>query len=171
MYFAEMKKREVLQMGIEMIRSFIIGLDSYYEDKDEVITENLKSGWMLYNRNLYFVTRERSSWWDSKKGCEKEGSDLVSIETLEEQDYLTDHAKSINTVFWIGMFKDKGTTWAWLGGSAVGSTYWSSDEPGSKEKHHCAAIISGTRRFSWKTYTCATKLASCCKKEPDDRWL
>ncbi|XP_061440941.1 uncharacterized protein LOC133364439 isoform X3 [Rhineura floridana] len=101
-------------MGVEMIRSFIIGLDSYYEDKDdfqildaaqnlsekmkdfadlndeikrvnEVIIGNLQAGWMIYNRNLYLITRDKNTWWESRRECQKEGSELVSIETQEEQ--------------------------------------------------------------------------------------
>ncbi|XP_061440940.1 C-type lectin lectoxin-Phi1-like isoform X2 [Rhineura floridana] len=186
-------------MGVEMIRSFIIGLDSYYEDKDDfqildaaqnlsekmkdfadlndeikrvnVIIGNLQAGWMIYNRNLYLITRDKNTWWESRRECQKEGSELVSIETQEEQVYITKHAKNKNIRVWIGLFKDKGTKWSWLGGSAVGSEYWPSGQPSRKPKHDCCAITPQTHRYSWHALLCDTKIQSCCKKEPDDKWL
>uniref|UniRef100_A0A3B3VVK5 C-type lectin domain-containing protein n=1 Tax=Poecilia latipinna TaxID=48699 RepID=A0A3B3VVK5_9TELE len=66
-----------------------------------------EAGWEQHGGNCYYFSTSKSSWTDSRRSCTDLGSDLVKIDSREEQDK-----------FWIGLTdsKEEGK-WLWMDGS------------------------------------------------------
>nr|XP_028600710.1 CD209 antigen-like protein 2 isoform X1 [Podarcis muralis]XP_028600712.1 CD209 antigen-like protein 2 isoform X1 [Podarcis muralis] len=201
LYQKELKKRAEFQMAIDMIRTFVVGLDSIHEDKDDfgilavaqnkseemrhiankndelqkeidLLIGNLNDGWIIYQRTMYLLSREQDSWADSKKKCEREGAQLLSMETREEQYFINREVQKRNKFYWFGVFKDSATKkWRWLVGIEAIITYWKPDEPKNEDRNHCAAMGLDCDKDCWIALHCEQRLGYICKKVPSDAWL
>nr|XP_028598883.1 perlucin-like protein [Podarcis muralis] len=201
LYQKEVQRREELQEAMHMIRSFVVGMEPFYVDKDDfqilavaqniseemryyskkneelqkeidILTRNLNDGWVLYSRAIYFFSLELRTWMDSKKKCEKEGAHLISMETREEQYFINKEVKHRKMIFWIGVFKNKGNKWSWLSGMEAAVHYWNYYEPSYKENHNCGAMTFDCYYENcWNALDCDLQKQYICKKGPDDAWL
>ncbi|XP_053258129.1 CD209 antigen-like isoform X1 [Podarcis raffonei] len=196
----EVKNREEFQVAMTMIRNFVVGIDSFYEDKDDfgilavalnkseemrylankndelqkeidLLIGNLNGGWFIYQRTMYFLSPDQSSWADSQKRCEREGAKLISMETVEEQNFINAEVQKRNKFFWFGVFKDKEKKWRWLSGIETIITYWKKDEPKNEDRNHCAAVGLDCGMHCWIALHCEQRIGYICKKVPDDTWL
>ncbi|XP_067338024.1 C-type lectin domain family 17, member A-like [Channa argus] len=106
-------------------------------------------GWKKFGCSCYFKSTERKSWSESRRFCQDRGSDLVIINSKEEQDFVTElnqHEES-----WIGLWNQWSDTerkyqWKWLDGSQPTETFWATEEP----------------QYTWSSY------AACCDRH--GRW-
>ncbi|XP_053258136.1 CD209 antigen-like protein A [Podarcis raffonei] len=201
LYQKEVQRREELQEAMHMIRTFVVGMEPFYVDKDDfqilavaqnkseemryysqkneelqkeidILTRNLNDGWVLYSRAFYFFSLELQTWMDSKKKCEKEGAHLISMETKEEQYFINKQVKHRKMIFWIGVFKNKGNKWSWLSGMEAAVHYWNYYEPSYKENHNCGAMTFDCYYENcWNALDCDLQKQYICKKGPDDAWL
>ena len=66
----------------------------------------------------YTVHHKRLSWNSSRAWCQKDGGDLVSIETNKKWNYLTDFIQNLtnskHVEYFIGPLKGKRGSWHWL---------------------------------------------------------
>ncbi|XP_053258128.1 CD209 antigen-like [Podarcis raffonei] len=200
LYQKEMKKREEIQMAMNMIRNFVVGTDKFYEDKDDfqilaaaqnlseevrylvkrndqlqkeidILTRNLKDGWVIFSNSFYLFSAELRSWMDSQRKCEREGAKLISIETLEEQFFINHEVKSRRKFFWTGLFKDKEEVWKWLSGKLPEFQYWNFYSPHDELNHDCTAMSFDCVDGCWMALECHLQMPYICKKVPDDAWL
>lgn len=44
-----------------------------------------REGWVYFSPNLYFISTEKKSWTEGRQDCKKNGAELVTIKTKEEQ--------------------------------------------------------------------------------------
>nr|XP_034958655.1 CD209 antigen-like protein E [Zootoca vivipara] len=187
---------------MEMIRSTVVGTDSKYKDKDDllilaaaenltreiqyltsrndqlqkeidIISRNVKDGWVYFNNAYYWLSDEEHSWMNSQQACQREDATLLSIETKEEQIFVADLVYAKKKPFWLGLFKDKQGKWKWLSGTMVGADeYWRRKEPNSGKKHDCGAMyFSCPQTKCWVAYICEHRKGCICKKVPKDVWL
>ncbi|XP_053225408.1 C-type lectin domain family 17, member A-like isoform X2 [Podarcis raffonei] len=201
LYQKELEKRQEFQMAVDMIRTVLVGIDPVYIDKEDleilaaaqniseelryfankndelqkeidILTENLNDGWLIYERTLYWFSSEVASWMDAQKNCEREGANLISAESVEEQLFVSTEVQNLKKVFWIGVFKDKGGTWKWLSGKIVSETYWNYYEPNREPNHDCIAMsFDCYYNKCWMAVKCDLPINYVCKKVPKDTWL
>ena len=80
----------------------------------------------------------------SRVTCKVNGSDLVSIESNEEWNFLKDTIKEFpqnGTEYYIGLTKDKDGRWRWISNnSLVNKSYWAPYEPKNENKDRCAVM-------------------------------
>ncbi|XP_028581385.2 CD209 antigen-like protein C [Podarcis muralis] len=201
LYKKEVEKRAEFQVAMNMIRTFVVGIDSNYMDKDDfqilaaaqniseemryfanrndqlqkeidILIRNLDDGWIVYSRTFYFFSLELRSWMDSKKYCEQEGARLISVETKEEQFFINQQVKGRKMLFWIGLFKDKGGRWRWTPGMSPETTYWNYYEPNYEALHDCGGMTFDCYyEGCWMAFKCDQRIQYICKKVPDDAWL
>uniref|UniRef100_A0A096M6U6 C-type lectin domain-containing protein n=1 Tax=Poecilia formosa TaxID=48698 RepID=A0A096M6U6_POEFO len=92
-------------------------------------------GWEKHGGNCYYFNTNKSSWTDSRRSCTDLGSDLVKIDSREEQMKLRGLMMNQTEKFWIGLTdsKEEGE-WFWVNGSSLDESlsFWSEDQPGSK---------------------------------------
>ncbi|XP_014851672.1 PREDICTED: C-type lectin domain family 4 member E-like [Poecilia mexicana] len=60
------------------------------KDKNEALGKNIsdltcEAGWEQHGGNCYYFSTSKSSWTDSRRSCTDLGSDLVKIDSREEQ--------------------------------------------------------------------------------------
>nr|XP_040056808.1 CD209 antigen-like isoform X4 [Gasterosteus aculeatus aculeatus] len=123
-------------------------------------------GWTMFRGSCYLLSTRDGSWENGRKDCRDQGADLVIIDSLEEQKFLS----SINRRrSWIGLSdKDIEGTWKWIDGTPLTAAYWYRDanvvEPnngggGSTVEEDCAEMNPDLKtQNSWNDLPCNTAL-------------
>ena len=97
------------------------------------------------------ISGKSYKWVGSKKSCEQSGSNLVSIESRAEWEFLKKIILKGNTIeYFIGLRKDKSTrVWRWLSDNSTVDAYnegdwpWAIGEPSngrSRHEENCAQM-------------------------------
>ncbi|XP_067334068.1 C-type lectin domain family 12 member B-like [Channa argus] len=95
---------------------------SYNELQDKMSGKLCPEGWKRFGCSCYFKSTEKKSWFESRKDCENRESDLVIINSQEEQKIVSELSK--NAESWIGLWtkqQHSGGTyqWKWVDGSTL----------------------------------------------------
>ena len=79
---------------------------------------------------------------EASDACKVKGSDLVSIESNEEWNFLNETINKFpekGTEYYIGLTKDKDGSWRWISNnSTVNKSYWA---PGESEDANSACAV------------------------------
>ncbi|XP_053302126.1 lactose-binding lectin l-2 [Pleuronectes platessa] len=105
--------------------------------------------WYSFNNRCYKYVSTHMTWADAELYCVSQGANLVSIHSLDEQNFIKtliknfDHAEGVT---WNGLSDlHKEGSWMWSDGSAVNFTFWSSGEPNNGIGiEHCVYDNYGT---------------------------
>ncbi|XP_043993992.1 C-type lectin domain family 4 member A-like isoform X2 [Gambusia affinis] len=119
------------------------------EVKEETF-QKCEEGWEKHGRNCYYLNTTKSTWNDSRRFCIDRGSDLVKIDSREEQTFLGKKLRRFmnqmkmneTETFWIGLTESKEEEIRfWVDGSPLNESlsFWS--EPGNK--HGGNEIVEG----------------------------
>ena len=104
------------------------------------------------SRYTFYAASQRNSldFKNSRRECEVNGSDLVSIESNEEWNFLKDTIKQFpqsGTEYFIGLTKDKDGRWTWISNnSPVNKSYWAPGEPKNNTKEESAVMYKDFRK-------------------------
>uniref|UniRef100_A0A096LU04 C-type lectin domain-containing protein n=1 Tax=Poecilia formosa TaxID=48698 RepID=A0A096LU04_POEFO len=87
-------------------------------------TRNLKNLQIICRAINYYFSTTKSSWTDSRRSCADLGSDLVKIDSREEQMFLDNRLRGLmedsEDMFWIGLTDSvEEGRWFWVDGSAL----------------------------------------------------
>ncbi|XP_056674951.1 C-type lectin domain family 4 member K-like [Monodelphis domestica] len=130
----------------------------------------LSEGWRLHNWNIYYFSSETKSWEKAQQSCESKNSNLVSVTSREEQEFL---GQAVKDGHWIGL-TDAGSegVWHWVDGTPYNAStsprFWASNQPdnwdydGKGKGENCAHLISGNRG-SWNDANCDLPYRWICK--------
>ncbi|XP_053408183.1 uncharacterized protein LOC123559963 [Mercenaria mercenaria] len=109
-------------------------------------------------------------WYSAREKCADEGADLVTIQSEEEQQYLSSFIQSET---WIGLNdRRKEGLFSWLDTSAeVNYQYWLESEPnnvqiGSQYSENCVSMIylpGEENHGKWSDYPCSYKAKFVCQ--------
>ncbi|XP_023815530.1 C-type lectin domain family 17, member A-like isoform X2 [Oryzias latipes] len=95
--------------------------------------------WMRFGCSCYYKSTEKKTWNESRDFCQENGSDLVVVNSKEEQDFLSTLEPTSES--WIGLFaewsSDK-SEWKWVDGSPLTETFW--DERISENPYNVYAV-------------------------------
>ncbi|XP_068188442.1 lactose-binding lectin l-2-like [Antennarius striatus] len=122
--------------------------------------------WFKFNDRCYKYVATRVSWADAELHCVSEGANLVSIHSMEEQNFIKgliknfDHAEETT---WIGLTDiHKENSFMWSNGQAVNFVYWYQNEPNNLEgTEHCVHTNHGEEK-KWNDEDCYFTLPSVC---------
>uniref|UniRef100_A0A3B1KBG3 C-type lectin domain-containing protein n=1 Tax=Astyanax mexicanus TaxID=7994 RepID=A0A3B1KBG3_ASTMX len=121
-------------------------------------------GWINFSSSLYYVSSEYKSWSESRNDCRERGSDLVIINSREEQDFIN-LLRRLNTV-WIGL--SDGETegdWKWVDGSELITGFWYPGEPNSYGDEDCGLYGYWSDPVNnWNDYPCNQQFFWICEK-------
>ncbi|XP_078030297.1 C-type lectin domain family 4 member E-like [Epinephelus lanceolatus] len=120
--------------------------------------------WRMFSCVCYFLSTRSDSWEKGRQDCRDRGADLVVINTLEEQEFITQIIRS-NT--WIGLNdRDKEGTWMWTDGTPLTVAYWRG-WPDNWREEDCVEILAGKKtRENWNDLRCDTSKPWICEKMP-----
>ncbi|KAK2830900.1 hypothetical protein Q5P01_018831 [Channa striata] len=107
--------------------------DEISKTKDK--TKECRNGWTRFGCSCYFKSSEKKKWSESRSNCQERGSDLVMINSKEEQEFLADLNK--NEESWIGLRTTEnkqtstGFQWEWVDESPLTEPFWATAELGN----------------------------------------
>ncbi|KAG9259783.1 CD209 antigen-like protein C, partial [Astyanax mexicanus] len=119
-------------------------------ERDQLQTS--EEGWVNFNFSLYYVSTEKKIWNESRDDCRERGSDLLMINSREEQ--IEDQK------VWIGL-SDAETegVWKWVDGSELITGFWETEEPNIYGDEDC--VIND---WNWADYPCNRQFNWICEK-------
>ncbi|XP_049327976.1 CD209 antigen-like [Astyanax mexicanus] len=124
----------------------------------------VRDGWIYFSSSLYYISSEYKIWSESRNDCRKRGSDLVIINSREEQDFINTLRKG--QLVWIGL--SDGETegvWKWVDGSELITGFWYPGQPNIKGDEDCVTNdISSDLVNNWNDYPCNRQLFWMCEK-------
>uniref|UniRef100_A0A8C9ZTB6 C-type lectin domain-containing protein n=1 Tax=Sander lucioperca TaxID=283035 RepID=A0A8C9ZTB6_SANLU len=137
---------------LEQLGHICLLLKSYlYGNLVELLRGNCPMFWFSFNGRCYKYVATRLTWADAELHCVSQGGNLVSIHSLEEENFIKsliknfDHAQGFT---WIGLsdIHKEGNTWFWSDGSVVDYSFWNAGEPNnSNGNENCVCKGSGTK--------------------------
>ncbi|CAI5679840.1 unnamed protein product [Oreochromis niloticus] len=120
-----------------------------------------KENWVYFSDSLYQVSSEQKSWEESRQDCLQKGSDLVIINSREEQNFVNQFKR----LLWIGLTDSETEgTWKWVDGTQVNTSYWNSGESNGGRGENCGQIKAYDSQNSWNDETCSNQHFWICKK-------
>uniref|UniRef100_A0A8C5T5E2 Mannose receptor C-type 1 n=1 Tax=Malurus cyaneus samueli TaxID=2593467 RepID=A0A8C5T5E2_9PASS len=124
-------------------------------------------GWVPYIGHCYKIFRDSKGWEGALASCQKEGSHLASIQSLEEHSFVVSQLGYKPTdKLWIGLNDRKVQMYfEWSDGSPVTFTKWHLGEPSSTNNRpeHCV-LIKGQNGY-WADHVCEKKAGYICKRK------
>ncbi|XP_073319112.1 lactose-binding lectin l-2-like [Pagrus major] len=122
--------------------------------------------WYSFNSRCYKYVATPLTWADAELYCLSEGANLVSIHSLEEQDFVKSLIKNFDHTerpTWIGLSDiHKEGRWMWSDGSVVDFVFWRKGEPNNHGGHeHCVQNNYGTD-LEWNDGQCSDTISSVC---------
>ncbi|XP_077946977.1 C-type lectin domain family 4 member E-like isoform X1 [Gasterosteus aculeatus] len=120
-------------------------------------------GWTMFRCSCYLLSTRDGSWENGRKDCRDKGADLVIIDSLEEQEFLSNFTTSRS---WIGLSdKDIEGTWKWIDGTPLTAAYWYRTGTSPRSVENCAQIQPDQNpQNSWNDLSCNTALRWICEK-------
>uniref|UniRef100_A0A8C7Y9T5 Mannose receptor, C type 1a n=1 Tax=Oryzias sinensis TaxID=183150 RepID=A0A8C7Y9T5_9TELE len=125
------------------------------------------SHWVPYAGNCYFLERSKKMWRDALAACRKDGGDLASIHSIEEQSFVISQTGYSQTdVLWIG-FNDQRNQllFEWSDHSQVTFTQWDTGEPSHIINHQEDCVLIRGKDGKWADHTCEKMHGYICKKK------
>ncbi|XP_034561241.1 CD209 antigen-like protein C [Notolabrus celidotus] len=120
-------------------------------------------GWKTFHCSCYLFSTQEKSWEESRQDCRARGADLVVIESLEEQKFLSSNIKAHS---WIGLSdRDNEGTWKWTDGTLLAKAYWWSGQPDNVREEDCGqARINLNEEGNWNDLRCELSCSWICEK-------
>ena len=112
-------------------------------------------------KSSYIFSKSVRDWNNSRRVCNDQGFDLISIETEEEWQFLNDEIQkrgTWNTSAWhIGLWKIGGV-WSWLSGEQLNISKWRDSEPDDTDDYaeisRNGGLFNGISRNDKNAYIC-----------------
>ncbi|XP_023815508.1 C-type lectin domain family 17, member A-like isoform X2 [Oryzias latipes] len=107
-------------------------------------------GWRRFGSSCYYKSTEKRIWYNSRSFCQKNGSDLVVVNSKEEQEFVSTLNQKVES--WIGLYagwsvQKRKYEWKWVDGSPLTETFL--DESISKDRNKDDAVFLSTEG-KWK---------------------
>ncbi|MED6278619.1 hypothetical protein CHARACLAT_025803 [Characodon lateralis] len=127
-----------------------------------------QKGWILFQKKCYmfFDLSSWKTWEGSQQHCQSKSADLVVVDYLEEQEFLSNHSTFYYDKFhgyWLGLTQ-RNNSWKWNDGRNDTLGYWMKTEIGGSGPY--ALLIPGsTPTESWDTSDAAFQNKFICEQE------
>ncbi|XP_043974282.1 uncharacterized protein LOC122831844 isoform X2 [Gambusia affinis] len=121
------QEREELKETLEFIQKF-----DTFSVKDNCLNKICKpctAEWILFKQKCYLFYDKPAPWktWEeSRTLCKRRGADLVVIDDLQEQEFVSKHIKYYHSKhhgYWIGL-QQVNNTWTWVTGPVDTLGFW-----------------------------------------------
>ncbi|XP_028249854.1 C-type lectin domain family 10 member A-like isoform X2 [Parambassis ranga] len=124
------------------------------------------SEWTMFGCSCYLVPSKSGSWDEGRADCRGKGADLVVIDSIQEQTFLSTFTTQRS---WIGLTdREKEGTWKWIDGTPLTLTDWAQKQPDNGNgdpqwgEEDCAQIRTD-KNTRWNDLSCAAQLKWVCE--------
>ncbi|XP_030283207.1 C-type lectin domain family 10 member A-like isoform X2 [Sparus aurata] len=160
------EERDLLNANLTSVSKELDTLQSLSKQKRTCPAE-----WKMFSCTCYLFSNKTDYWENGRQDCRDRGAELVTIDTVEEQEFISKTIKADN---WIGLNdREEEGTWKWIDGTPLTVGYWREDQPdnglGDPQwgEEDCVHIKSGVNaKQSWNDLRCDTSLQWICAKMP-----
>ncbi|NXR67350.1 MRC1 protein, partial [Rhadina sibilatrix] len=138
-------------------------------------------GWVPYVDHCYKIFRDSKGWEGALASCQKEGSHLASIQSLEEHNFIVSQLgysevpKEVLSLFpsleptdklWIGLNDRKVQMYfEWSDGTPVTYTKWHLGEPSTTHNRPEDCVLIKGQNGYWADHICEKKAGYICKRK------
>ncbi|RVE67062.1 hypothetical protein OJAV_G00113620 [Oryzias javanicus] len=138
----------LLQTELSVVNKTL--LDEINQLKNKTEGKSCPEGWMRFRNRCYYKSTEKKTWFDSRIFCQDNGADLVTINSKEEQEFVSEMNQ--NDESWIGVvsqWSEKSTTkWKWVDGSPVLQQFWEKEFPKAQFNYYCAVALNAEGKWT-----------------------
>ncbi|XP_066537428.1 macrophage mannose receptor 1-like isoform X2 [Hoplias malabaricus] len=132
-----------------------------------VHTGSCTTPWIPYLGHCYHLFRTKKTWLEAKDTCRREGGDLLSVLSVEEQSFVISQLGYLKTdEVWIGLNDLKtAMLFDWSDHSSVPFVLWDVNEPSHDAtlKEDCVSMRG--EEGKWADQNCQNKYGHICKKK------
>uniref|UniRef100_A0A672HW66 C-type lectin domain-containing protein n=1 Tax=Salarias fasciatus TaxID=181472 RepID=A0A672HW66_SALFA len=122
----------------------------------------LQEGWEHFRSSFYYISSTMKTWQKSRDDCLSRGADLTIVDSREEQDFLRRNSKAM----WIGLTdRVEDTTWRWVDGTLLNTSYWYDGEPNNYPNEDCAEVTTRNEENNWNDARCDRRKYWVCEKK------
>lgn len=129
-----------------------------------------QKGWIHFQEKCYLFYEEEppwKTWTESPKYCQKATADLVVIDSLDEQKFISNHSTyyyDSEHGYWFGLQLEDGKNWLWVDGRNDTLLYWLKTELSTPGQ--CALMIpKKDPTASWDPAECKMFNKFICESE------
>ncbi|KAK2840174.1 hypothetical protein Q5P01_013914 [Channa striata] len=136
------------------------------KDRDRLESLTRKScpaGWTMFGWSCYILSSRSGAWTNARRDCQNKGADLVVINSVEEQKFLSGFS---NVDTWIGLSdSSEEGKWKWVDGTLLSLMYWNEGEPNNigMGGEDCGEMAADTGH-KWNDLHCDQSLRWICEK-------
>ena len=125
--------------------------------------------WYSFNNHCYRYVSTMMAWADAEFHCLSHGANLVSIHSLEEENFVKMLIRNFDPAegrTWIGLSDaQKNGRWFWSDGSKISFTDWAAGQPDNHGGlEHCGEINFAAKK--WNDWPCSLMCSFICKSRP-----
>ena len=124
--------------------------------------------WLYYNNSCFKVFIEEVPWFDARKSCTTIGGNLISIHSIEENNFVRQEISLIShSSAWIGLFNLNSTdhSYEWVDGSMVDFRNWGDGEPNNANSgENCTELVVASNGI-WNDESCHVNRTYVCGKK------
>ncbi|XP_056225735.1 asialoglycoprotein receptor 1-like isoform X1 [Seriola aureovittata] len=134
---------------------------------DGASSQKCPADWREINSRCYFLSSEQKTWGESRKYCQRNGSDLVVIDSEQEQAALYRLDGNTDLLFWIGLYNTNGI-FKWVDGSALTKSFWQDGQPGDggPNREDCVEMYHfNPLKANWNDAPCGQKRRWLCETD------
>uniref|UniRef100_A0A8C4HR38 C-type lectin domain-containing protein n=1 Tax=Dicentrarchus labrax TaxID=13489 RepID=A0A8C4HR38_DICLA len=119
-----------------------------------------KQGWRYFSGSVCYISSIKKTWNASRDDCRQKGTDLMIINSEEEQVQLKNN-------MWIGLTDSETEgTWKWVDGTPLTTSYWMDGEPNNYDlKEDCVEVKQHEKKNSWNDFQCDLPNFWICEKK------
>ncbi|XP_003341283.2 secretory phospholipase A2 receptor isoform X1 [Monodelphis domestica] len=123
-------------------------------------------GWNPYNRNCYYLQKEKSPWRAALHSCRSNNSELINIASLAEIEFFMTLLRDENvSETWIGMSSHSiPVSFEWSNDSSVTFTNWHTQEPNLSLNSSQLCVSAQQSEGKWEVKNCEDNISYVCKK-------
>ncbi|CAH2282335.1 macrophage mannose receptor 1-like isoform X2 [Pelobates cultripes] len=104
------------------------------------------------------------TWYQARRSCQQQESELLSITEVHEQSYLTGLTNTANVAFWTGLNSlNFNAGWQWSSRSPFRYLNWVPGNPTVEPGKNCV-ILNSMKNGKWENRDCGQQLGYICKK-------
>ncbi|XP_039974254.1 C-type lectin domain family 12 member B-like isoform X2 [Xiphias gladius] len=165
------RDRDDLNWTLTVILKFnSFPVDKYCPQKQ---CQPCQRGWILFQEKCYLFYMEYrywKTWRESQIYCQSRAADLVVIDSLQEQEFISNHIEYYYDKYhgyWFGLHQTADKTWLWVNGHNETLGYWTAQAAIQLgEAGPCALMIPERNpTASWNTARCKMLNRFICESE------